>query len=96
MKKTALFLTIAAALLLAGCHSDIDDRITQLKQDVSELEIRVSRLNESLNSLSELVGALEKNDHITNISPLPLPAFVRRTGAVPSGCRRRPPVHPQP
>ena len=68
MKKTALFLTIAAALLLAGCHSDIDDRITQLKQDVSELEIRVSRLNESLNSLSELVGALEKNDHITNIS----------------------------
>ena len=31
MKKTALFLTIAAALLLAGCHSDIDDRITQLK-----------------------------------------------------------------
>lgn len=56
------------ALLLAGCHEELDRRIEILKEDILDLEERVSKLNSSISSLSELVSALEKNDHISGIS----------------------------
>lgn len=70
MKRTFLTVCILlSALLLGGCHEDIERRINALKEDVSTIEQRLATINEGIRSLSSLVEALEKNEHITNISP---------------------------
>ena len=69
MKKALqlLFLT-AFALLLVGCHQELDQRIAALQDEVDDLESRVSQLNTNISKLSDLVSALEKNDHISGIT----------------------------
>ncbi|MBR1539479.1 MAG: hypothetical protein IJ636_08250, partial [Bacteroidales bacterium] len=70
MKRNRIsFILLLSALLLAGCHQDIDERIAQLKTDVAGLEAQVSRINENISTLSGIISALEKNDHITSIHP---------------------------
>ena len=70
MKRTFLTVCILlSALLLGGCHEDIERRINALKEDVSTIEQRLASLNDGIRSLSSLVEALEKNEHITSISP---------------------------
>ena len=70
MKRTFLTVCILlSALLLGGCHEDIERRINALKEDVSTIEQRLATLNEGIRSLSSLVEALEQNEHITSISP---------------------------
>ena len=70
MKRSFLTVCILlSALLLGGCHEDIERRINALKEDVSTIEQRLATINEGIRSLSSLVEALEKNEHITNISP---------------------------
>lgn len=70
MKRTFLTVCILlSALLLGGCHEDIERRINALKEDVSTIEQRLATINEGIRSLSSLVEAMEKNEHITNISP---------------------------
>ena len=64
-----LFILLISALLAGACHKEIDERIAQLKDDISALEAKVNTLNENVNTLSGLVSALEKNDHITSIQP---------------------------
>ena len=70
MKRPILSLfLLAAALLCAGaCTQALDDEIAALRNDISELETEVSKYNSNLKTLSELVSALEKNDHIKSIS----------------------------
>ena len=68
-RKLIPFILLTGALLLGSCHEEIDNRIAQLKEDVSALEQQVSNLNDNIASLSGLVSALEKNDHITGIKP---------------------------
>ena len=64
------FILLISALLLGACNQkEIDERLAQLKQDVTELEAKVSALNESVASLSSLISALETNNHITKIEP---------------------------
>ena len=69
MKKALqlLFLT-AFALLLVSCHQELDQRITALQAELDDLESRVSQLNTNISKLSDLVSALEKNDHISGIT----------------------------
>ena len=64
-----LFILLISALLAGACHNEIDERIAQLKEDISALEAKVNTLNENVNTLAGLVSALEKNDHITSIQP---------------------------
>lgn len=70
--KLPVFLRLMAfslsALLLFGCHQDLDDQIDALLEDVARMEQQVSKLNESLGSLSDLIKAVEKNDHISAIT----------------------------
>lgn len=68
MKRTLIILLAAASLLLGGCQEDIERAIEEIKKDIVELEQKVSDLNTSLTSLSDLVSALEKNDHISSIT----------------------------
>ena len=70
MKRFFLFASLLlSALLLGGCHEDIEQRIKALKDDVAALEQRVNSINESIQNLSSLIDALEKNEHITSIKP---------------------------
>ena len=70
MKRTFLFVSLLlSALLLGGCHEEIEQRIKGLKDDVAALEQRANSLNESIYNLSSLIDALEKNEHITSIKP---------------------------
>lgn len=62
-----LFSILVPALLLGGCTKEIDERISQLKEDLYVLEQAVSSVNESTAKLAELVNALEKNEHIKSI-----------------------------
>ena len=57
-RKLIPFILLTGALLLGGCHEEIDNRIAQLKTDVAALEEQVSTLNENIASLSGLVSAL--------------------------------------
>ena len=71
MKKFTLTLAlIASALLAVSCYKDTEERILDLKAQISDLETKVSRINENAASLSELVSALEKNDHISSITEI--------------------------
>ncbi len=71
MKKFVLtFALIASALLAVSCYKDTEERIADLKEQISDLEMKVSRINENAASLSELVSALEKNDHISSITEI--------------------------
>ena len=67
--KRALLTTFAllALFLLPACQKELEEMISNLREDVSALETRVSKLNENLTSLSNLVSALEKNEHITGV-----------------------------
>ena len=70
MKRTFLTVCILlSALLLGGCHEDIERRINSLKEDVSTIEQRLATINDGIRSLSSLVEALEQNEHITSIKP---------------------------
>ena len=69
MKRTALILiSLLAVLLLPACQKDLEERLHDLQNDVTNLEERVNKLNESITSLSSLIDALEKNDHISGVS----------------------------
>ena len=64
------FILLITVLLLGACNQkEIDERLAQLKQDVTELEAKVSALNENVANLSSLISALETNNHITKIEP---------------------------
>ena len=65
LKLCVLSLT---TLLLFGCYKEVEQEIANLREDILLLEERVSKLNESLGSLSDLISAVEKNDHITDIT----------------------------
>ena len=70
MKKRILALTLpllAGLLLLGGCYDSVEQRISQIREQLSALESRASSLNEQLSSLSSLVSALENNEHILSI-----------------------------
>lgn len=71
MKRHILpFLILLAALLAApACNKALEEEIEGLRAEVSELESRISEYNKTLNNLSQLVEALEKNDHIKSIQP---------------------------
>ena len=66
-RKSILCLLLLPAFLLAACTEEIDDRIRTLKNDISSIEERLAGFSEQINALSDLIGALEKNDHIAEI-----------------------------
>ena len=70
MKRILIF-CFAAILLLTSvsCTEELEAEIAGLREQVSELEARVSKFNTNLTTLSELVSALENNDHIRSIQP---------------------------
>ena len=70
MKKHIIHLFFLTSLLGAvSCTDRLEADIDALRNEVIDMESQVSKLNSTLSALSELVTALENNDHIKSISP---------------------------
>lgn len=70
MKK--LLSLLACGLLLFGCSKEYDD--SALRNDLSDLENRVAKLEElckqmntNISSLQTIITALQNNDYITSV-----------------------------
>ena len=76
MKKFRHYaLLLVMAMAVFGCSKDYDD--TELKQDISDLQSRVEKLetwcttvNGQISALQGLVTALEAKDYVTGVSPM--------------------------
>ena len=76
MKKFRHYaLLLVTAMAVFGCSKDYDD--TELKQDISDLQSRVEKLetwcttvNSQISALQGLVTALEAKDYVTGVSPV--------------------------
>ena len=76
MKKFRHYaLLLVTAMAVFGCSKDYDD--TGLKQDISDLQSRVEKLetwcttvNGQISALQGLVTALEAKDYVTGVSPV--------------------------
>ena len=76
MKKFRHYaLLLVTAMAVFGCSKDYDD--TELKQDISNLQSRVEKLetwcttvNGQISALQGLVTALEAKDYVTGVSPM--------------------------
>ncbi len=76
MKKFRHYaLLLVTAMAVFGCSKDYDD--TELKQDISDLQSRVEKLetwcttvNGQISALQGLVTALEAKDYVTGVSPM--------------------------
>ena len=80
MKRIIAIITIAAVMLTASCSkfdpTELWNSIHKLEDRVTALEELCKQLNTNIDALKGIVNALEKNDYITNVSP------VRKDGAV--------------
>ena len=67
-KPIILFFLLTALTGAVSCTDALENDINALRNEVVEMESQISKYNSTLNSLSELVTALENNDHIRSIS----------------------------
>lgn len=74
MKKIVFLVTIIATVLVSSCDKFDDTEIWKKLENhenrISALEELCKQLNTNINSLKTIVEALEKNDYITNVSPI--------------------------
>lgn len=74
MKKILSVLYIAT-LLFASCSDEYDDsaltgRVDNLENRVAKLEELCKQMNTNISSLQTIVTALQKNDYVTNVTPI--------------------------
>ena len=74
MKKILSVLCIAT-LLFASCSDEYDDsaltgRVDNLENRVAKLEELCKQMNTNISSLQTIVTALQKNDYVTNVTPI--------------------------
>lgn len=72
MKRLSLFIAslIIFGASLAGCTGELKQQIKELNDIVSSLEDQVASLTSYMASVSEMVKALESNEHIKDITKL--------------------------
>lgn len=64
-----------ATLLFASCSDEYDDsaltgRVDNLENRVAKLEELCKQMNTNISSLQTIVTALQKNDYVTNVTPI--------------------------
>ena len=80
MKKLLLFVVLATTLTLTSCQfddSDIWDAINEHTESIKDHENRITALEElckqmntNISAMQTIIEALEKQDYITNVSPI--------------------------
>ena len=69
MKK--ILLTLAAvAMVFAGCTKGIDERLTNLENRVTELEVFVANLNAGVQGIQAIVSNLQNKVYVTGVEPI--------------------------
>ena len=70
MKRLLLLLLVATvALSLPGCKKMKED-IRNVKERVDKLEEKCEAMNDEINSLEQLIVALQNNDYVTAVTPV--------------------------
>lgn len=72
--KKLLLVPFLAAFLLTGCKyddGDLWDTVNDHEQRLEDLEAQVLAMNNEITTVETLVGALEGQDRITSVTPLP-------------------------
>lgn len=74
MKKLLFLVAIIATAFVSSCDkfddSEIWNKLENHENRISALEELCKQLNTNINALQTIVNALEKNDYITNVSPI--------------------------
>ena len=74
MKKLLFLVAIIATAFVSSCDkfddSEIWNKLENHENRISALEELCKQLNTNINALRTIVNALEKNDYITNVSPI--------------------------
>ena len=69
MKK--ILLTLAAvAMVFAGCTKGIDERLTNLENRVTELEVFVANLNAGVQGIQAIVSNLQNKVYVIGVEPI--------------------------
>ena len=80
MKKLLTLIAIALAVVVSSCSkfddTEIWDKLNDHESRITALEELCKQMNTNITALQTIVEALEKNDYITNVSP------VRKDGEV--------------
>lgn len=73
MKKLLSLITLIGVITFSSCKYDDDDlwnSVHGLENRVAKLEELCKQMNTNISSLQKIVEALEKNDYVTNVTPV--------------------------
>ena len=74
MKRFISFIAIALAIVVSSCSkfddTDIWNKLNDHEKRIVSLEELCKQMNTNISSLQSIVNALQKNDYITNVSPV--------------------------
>lgn len=73
MKKLFAFATLVVALVVSSCSYDdapVWDKLNNHEERITSLETLCKQMNTNIEALQAIVEALEKNDFITNVTPI--------------------------
>ena len=74
MKRFISFIAIALAIVVSSCSkfddTDIWNKLNEHEKRIVALEELCKQMNTNISSLQSIVNALQKNDYITNVSPV--------------------------
>lgn len=74
MKRFISFIAITLAIVVSSCSkfddTDIWNKLNDHEKRIVSLEELCKQMNTNINSLQSIVNALQKNDYITNVSPV--------------------------
>ena len=60
----------AAALMLASCTKDLENRVGALESDVQALQQQMTELNNEISNLQDLIEALQNNVYVTGVTEI--------------------------
>ena len=67
MKKRIILIFSVAALVLSGCHDEIENSLNVLERRVSSLESAVEQLNSNVSAISSIIDKIEDYDFVKKV-----------------------------
>ena len=68
--KKILFTLAAVAMVFAGCTKGLDERLTNLENRVTELEVFVANLNAGVQGIQAIVSNLQNKVYVIGVEPI--------------------------
>ena len=67
MKKRIILIFSVAALVLSGCHDEIENDLNVIERRISSLESACQTLNSNVEAISSLIDKIEDYDFVTSV-----------------------------